>query len=354
MIPLPRLLPAWVISETEDSAGPTAQKFLDRLSRRRWSVALLEPGAAFPEDPFDLAYIDLSELSGHAEPAIRPLIDAARERGVPLLIRGPASLLSVSAGSDGRRPSPILPERLFDWWGPERMDEELIRNTPDLEVTGITAGLRWAMVETATSVGLAAMLMLASGEATDVAPGALSDLTGAPLSRLADGLREAAGVRRAIACAAVNAGIPAPEAGGGSDGLLPEAERTAGRTVIVGRFPELARKRPEAVVLEKHPGPDDLPSDAAPYVIPGADSLVITASAWSNGSLAGLMRLATGCRVSLVGPGTPLSPALHEYGLHRLGGFVVEDRDSTREVIARGDGVKAFKPFGRQVLISED
>ncbi|UUX50531.1 DUF364 domain-containing protein [Nisaea acidiphila] len=232
------------------------------------------------------------------------------------------------------------------------MDEELLRNTPETPVTDITVGSRWAMVETKNSVGLAAMPMLAGGAAGPSSEPDFKGLVGTPLRLLAAGLRQTAGTERTLACAAVNAGIQRLDGLSADDGLLSEPGREGGRTVIVGRFPELARKRPGAIVLEKNPGPDDLPSDAAPYVIPGADTLVVTASAWSNGSLAGLLRLASGCCVSLVGPGTPLSPSLYAYGIQRLAGFVVEDRETTRTVIARGDGVKAFKPFGRQVLLS--
>ncbi|WP_193179889.1 Rossmann-like domain-containing protein [Nisaea sediminum] len=234
------------------------------------------------------------------------------------------------------------------------MDAELIRNIPPLTITRVTAGARWAMVETEETVGLSAMPLLASGSAPDIPAKICDDYVGAPLSALAGGLRMAAGIERSLACAAANAGNRAPNGGAVSDGLLPEPGSGTERTVIVGRFPELARKRPGAIVLEKHPGPDDLPADAAPYVIPGADHFVVTASAWSNGTLAGLLRLAIGSRVTLVGPGAPLAPALHAYGIHRLAGFIVGDREKTREIIADGGGVKAFKPYGRQIMLSEE
>ena len=80
----------------------------------------------------------------------------------------------------------------------------------------------------------------------------------------------------------------------------------------------------------------------------------MTASAWCNGTLSGLLRLATNVTVTLVGPGTPLSPALHAYGIKTLAGFIAIDRDAIRSVIANGGGVKAFKEFGRQVLISAE
>jgi hypothetical protein len=348
MLPLPRLTSAWVISETEDGTTGSADDFVRRLKDRRWSVAILGSDILSPGQ--DLAFLDLEADSRPADHELPPVFEAAKKYGIPLLLRGSASHSALRV----LRPQPVLPERLFQWWGPERMDEELIRNVPPLTITRVTAGARWAMVETEETVGLAAMPLLASGSAPDAPVTLREDYVGAPLSALAGGLRMAAGIERSLACAAANAGHRPPVAGTVSDGLLPEPGSGTERTVIVGRFPELARKRPGAIVLEKHPGPDDLPSDAAPYVIPGAEHFVVTASAWSNGTLAGLLRLATGSRVTLVGPGAPLAPALHAYGIHRLAGFIVGDREKTREIIAEGGGVKAFKPYGRQIMLSEE
>lgn len=348
MLPLPRLTPAWVISETENGVESSATGFVRRLEDRRWSIAMLGSDTLSPKH--DLAFLDLEADRRPADHELPPLFEAAKNYDIPLLLRGSAGLPSVQT----LRPRPVLPERLFQWWGPERMDEELIRNLPSIPVTRVTAGPRWAMVETEATVGLAAMPLLASGSDTGIPTDLCDDYAGAPLSALAGGLRMAAGIERSLACAAANAGNLAPGTGATSDGLLPEAGSGADRTVIVGRFPELASKRPGAAVLEKHPGPEDLPADAAPYVIPGADHFVVTASAWSNGTLAGLLRLVTESRVTLVGPGAPLAPALHAYGLHRLAGFVVGDREKTREIIAKGGGVKAFKPYGRQIMLSEE
>ncbi|WP_193170272.1 Rossmann-like domain-containing protein [Nisaea nitritireducens] len=234
------------------------------------------------------------------------------------------------------------------------MDEELIRTTPPLPVTSVTLGRLWAIVETSESMGLAAMahpLSDASHQTEAVTP---QSMIGMPLNEVAEGLREPAGIRRTIACAAVNAGIvPPPDAAPG-DGLLSDDLRPGQRTVIVGRFPALQTKRPDAIVLEMSPGPEDLPADAAPHVIPGARELLITASAWCNGTLSGLLRLARNVPVTLIGPGTPLTPALHAYGVRKLAGFRVGDRDAVRSAIASGGGVKAFKEFGDQILLSAD
>ena len=58
--------------------------------------------------------------------------------------------------------------------------------------------------------------------------------------------------------------------------------------------------------------------------------------------------------MTLVGPGTPLSPALHAYGIRTLGGFKAVNRNAIKAVIANDGGVKAFKEFGEQVLLSAE
>lgn len=349
-LPLPLLPPGWIIPETVGMGVPTGpDRFLARLRRRGWKIST---PSATTFDTSDLLFVDI-EKDAPSLSSLPDLIQAARARHLPVLVNGPASLIpEFEAGSDFRV-TPLHGDRLQRWWGPERMDEELVRNLPDRLITRVTIGLRWAMVETEESVGLAAMPLLHSGEDANAANAATDTLEGRSLALAARGLRGPGGIARTIACAAVNAGIGEPENGIERDGLLPDDAPQEGHTVIIGRFPQLAAKRPGAFVLEKNPGPDDLPAEAACFVIPGAAELVCTASAWVNGTLPPLLRLAEDCQVTLVGPGTPLSTELHSYGIRRLAGFVVEEREQVRAVIADGRGVKAFKHFGRQVLITD-
>ena len=180
----------------------------------------------------------------------------------------------------------------------------------------------------------------------------VQSMIGMSLKDVAGGLREPVGAQRTLACAAVNAGITPPADIQAGDGLQSEKSAPDGATVIVGRFPALQTKRPDAIVLEMCPGPNDLPAEAARHVIPGAGELLITASAWCNGTLPYLLRLAQNIPVTLIGPGTPLTPTLHAYGIRKLAGFRIRDRDAVRSAIANGGGVKSFKKFGNQVLLS--
>ncbi len=352
IFPLPRLQPGWLLSETIEFAGTSLDVFLARLSDRRWNVLRFSDASKDLGDTGDLLFIDLTASGIPA--ALDKALENALKHSVPILFRGPANLITWISNQLSLNPMLLTPGDLPYWWGPERMDEELIRNTPPLPLTSVTLGREWAIVETSQSMGLAAMAH-PSSEVSDQAE--IVDpqrMVGMPLTDVAAGLREPAGIRRTIACAAVNAGIVPPSGAASGDGLLSDNHRPDGRTVIVGRFPALQTKRPNAIVLEMSPGPEDLPADAAPHVIPGAGELLVTASAWCNGTLSGLLRLAKNVPVTLIGPGTPLTPALHAYGIRKLAGFKVVDRDGVRSAIAGGGGVKAFKEFGDQILLSAE
>ena len=59
-------------------------------------------------------------------------------------------------------------------------------------------------------------------------------------------------------------------------------------------------------------------------------------------------------RVALVGPGTPLAPALHAYGIESLSGLIIEDPAAAAKLIAEGGSVSALKRLGRQVTLTAE
>jgi uncharacterized protein (DUF4213/DUF364 family) len=101
------------------------------------------------------------------------------------------------------------------------------------------------------------------------------------------------------------------------------------RVVVVGHFPFLPAVR-RAVgnldVLELEPSPGELPPAAAAEVLPRADVVAITGTSLLNKSFDGLIELCRpGAFVLMLGPTTPLSPVLFDYGLDLLAGTQVVD-----------------------------
>ena len=244
-------------------------------------------------------------------------------------------------------------QELWRWWGAHRAVTELVRGVPAVPAQAITIGLNWTLVEGPDGVGLAATP--AKGSAGCRTLPASNSLTGRPLSELAAMIDSDNGFERVIAMAAINAGYNRQDLTGLSgNGLDLSAPAGEGRTLVVGRFPDLARKLPDALVLERDPGPEDLPAEMASRVIPGCARLIITSSAFTNGTMAELLNLVEGAEVTIVGPGTPLAPALHSYGVKHLAGLVVEDRAGLAQALAQGAGARPLKKFGRSVVLSDD
>jgi uncharacterized protein (DUF4213/DUF364 family) len=123
------------------------------------------------------------------------------------------------------------------------------------------------------------------------------------------------------------------------------ADRGRGKNVaLIGHFPFISRLR-ESVgqlwVIEKRPAEDEYPAEAAPDLLPRADLVAITSSAFINGSMEGLLKL---CRpkatVMVLGPSTPLSPILFDYGVDILSGTRVLDEAAVLRTVEQGASFK--------------
>lgn len=109
---------------------------------------------------------------------------------------------------------------------------------------------------------------------------------------------------------------------------------------IVGHFPfvdklkDLARN---CWVLEKRPLGDDFSAEKAGAIIPQADVVAITGTAFANHSIENLLAL---CRpdafVVVLGPSTPMAPLLFEHGVSVLSGARVVDEEAAITTIQQG------------------
>jgi hypothetical protein len=150
-------------------------------------------------------------------------------------------------------------------------------------------------------------------------------------------------MERSIGLAAVNALLPRREAAWvdlNAEHVI--RERGASKSVVVvGHFPFIERLRAQVgqlSVLELCPvGPSDLPADRAPEVVPQADVVAITSTTLINDTFADLIAL---CRpdafVLMLGPTTPLSPVLFDYGADVISGTLVEEIDRVVWGVSQG------------------
>ena len=129
----------------------------------------------------------------------------------------------------------------------------------------------------------------------------------------------------------------------------------AGRRVaVVGHFPFLPRCRAVAGtlwVLEKRPQGDDLPAEAAREVLPQADIVAMSATTLMNRTFDELIAL---CRpdalVLVLGPSTPLSPVLFDYGVHILSGSLVENIDAVLRAVGEGANFRQVRRYGVRLV----
>jgi uncharacterized protein len=125
----------------------------------------------------------------------------------------------------------------------------------------------------------------------------------------------------------------------------------AGKNVaVIGHFPFIQHLQPylnHLWVLELNPRDGDLPASMAPEIIPQADFVAITATTLINKTFDGLIAL---CRpdatVIMLGPSTPLSPVLYDFGVHLLSGTIVEDHQATLLGIGQGISLHQLKQAG--------
>lgn len=110
--------------------------------------------------------------------------------------------------------------------------------------------------------------------------------------------------------------------------------------VIVGHFPFIERMKTIAKncwVIEKQPIAGEFPEQAIQEFIPQAHVVAITGTAFINHTIEQLLSL---CRkdslVMVLGPSTPLTPLLFQYGISFISGSRVIDEEAATRTIQQG------------------
>jgi uncharacterized protein (DUF4213/DUF364 family) len=178
--------------------------------------------------------------------------------------------------------------------------DELINTALDGDVINVCIGMHWTAVVAESSNGLKCGLASTAfmGHSHTSEPdvpeaGYLEQKSGSELVKLSCSNTP---VLSSVGVAALNALLPIPtqdwEEANAEDVLTRHGDGK--RVVMIGRFPFAERLRSnvgELVILEKDPGPDDLPAQAAYEVIPHADVVAITSMTVINHTLDELINL---------------------------------------------------------------
>lgn len=230
--------------------------------------------------------------------------------------------------------------------------DDLMNSMIDQLTIGITGiadnvlvGLNWTVVVGPLGVGLSHSPIRGTAGCTGLpAPGSYAGQKLAQLARLAKSENV---FEQAIGHAAINAHHNRFDLTGVEQNGLDLIEDRGEKTVIVGQFPGLAKRVPNAAVIERRPRPGCYPEEAAETLLPAAEQVLITASALSNGSLGHLLSLARNSFVVIVGPSAPLTPILFEFGIDAVCGFSANNTEALLRMVMEGGAVAAMRPHGR-------
>ena len=117
-------------------------------------------------------------------------------------------------------------------------------------------------------------------------------------------------------------------------------EKGGGKNVaIVGHFPwipKLKEKVQNLWVIEQRLREGDLPAEEADRILPQCDVVGITGTSFINHTVEGLLNLCKKAFVVLIGPTSPFSPILFEYGIDAICGSKVIDEDKLIQSISQG------------------
>jgi uncharacterized protein (DUF4213/DUF364 family) len=117
-------------------------------------------------------------------------------------------------------------------------------------------------------------------------------------------------------------------------------EKGQGKNVaIVGHFPwipKLKGKMKNLWVLEQRLREGDLPAKEADRILPQCEVVGITGTSFINHTLEGLLNLCKEAYVLLIGPTSPLSPLLFDYGIDAICGSKIIDPDQLIRSISEG------------------
>ena len=226
--------------------------------------------------------------------------------------------------------------------------------SPDYPVQDVLIGLHWTAVQS-VYLGLAATLKDETCCSTDDILGA-GNLHEKSTYELADYLRSSRQLEASVGMAALNSFLPVNE----HDVIELNArelliQKSQGKRVaLVGHFQfteEIRRLAAQLWVLELNPAPGDLLAESAPEYLPQADVIGLTATTLLNQTFEGLRRLfPPQALVVMLGPSTPLSRVLFDYGVDVLAGARVSDPHTIMRYIGQSSPLHRQKGLQRLTL----
>jgi len=230
----------------------------------------------------------------------------------------------------------------------------------DAPVQEVRRGLHWTAV-VSKRCGLASTMGPAGcnhGEKGGM-EGSLTEMTTLGLARLC--FNEDMGIA-SIGIAAINSLLDVdPHQYANVDGLKIIKGMSRGKNIsVIGHFPyldSLAEEAKNLWIIEKKPRPGDHTEEEGIDLLPQSDIVVISSTTLINKTLPGILGLCRKDSVKmLLGPSTPLSSVIFDYGIDMLSGSVVTEKNVVLRSVGEGATFQQIKMKGgiRFVSIVKD
>ena len=228
----------------------------------------------------------------------------------------------------------------------------------DAVVADTLMGQCWTAVETGEHFGMAMTTPV------DTAPRMLSgDYAGKDLKELTQAAKSWNLTEAGFGMAAINAFYNTPERLEELNAYEPfehyctEGVDLQGKHIgVVGHLnmPQSVYEQAASVrILERSPRPGDYPDSACDWLIPQCDVIIITASTLVNKTLPHLLELSKDAYTILAGPSCPMCPGLLDFGIDRIAGLVITDREGMKDKI-RNEIPGPPYPMGKPFLLGRD
>jgi len=238
--------------------------------------------------------------------------------------------------------------------------EDLLASLPVGTIQDVCIGAFWTAVvvdvDGSRQCGLASTMKGGHDHGTGPKVKEAGNLAGFNSRELAGLALSESQIEAAVGIAAINALLPRfPQQWTDRNAEDAIIELGAGQNIaLIGHFPFVPRLRKHAGhlwVLEQRPHKGDLLAEKAPEVLPQADLLAITSTTLINRTFPQLMKFRKpGSTVLMLGPSTPLSPVLFEYGVQFLAGSIVEDIEAVLRVVSQGANFRQVHSHGVRLV----
>lgn len=235
--------------------------------------------------------------------------------------------------------------------------ERLISDIEELAVEEVVVGVHSVLVKTKDYCGIASTIKYCGHNINVDKAGNLEDLNLKELAAyaLSDNLLEAS-----IGMAAINCGL--------SNTIKKYRVVNAKKVIsekgknkvlgIIGHFPFLDDQKDHykaCYIFEKEPHPGDFKESDIPKFLPKVDIVALTATSITNHTFDGIRKnLPEKSYNIILGPTTPLSPILFEFGMDMVSGTLVRDYKLAKSYVLQATPTRHLKGVEMISLFKED